>query len=375
MRPTVHLLGPSPHSSSTVRFEVDAFAAKCRRLASMLTRTGYDVRLYYGPENTADVAEHIALVTADEQERWFPGFDPTRAVFNSFDRDTTPWRTFNERAIVEVRRRARPGDILGCTMGRCHESVATALVDLGLFVVETGVGYPGVFAPYRVFESYAWAHHMAGQFGTTYNLRFFDTVIPNSYDAGEFPKGNGEGGFQLFMGRIQHDKGLSIAVEATRVAGIPLKIAGPGGTWEGNHLRAPGVDVSGSHIEYLGVLDPTRRAEMMGAAAAVWTPTTYLEPFGSVATEAMSCGTPVIASDWGAFTETVIDNVTGYRCRTLREFVRAARNVGTLDRDAIREYAGRFSTEVTRHQYDRYFRSLATLNNAGWYDLSDLELQ
>jgi glycosyltransferase involved in cell wall biosynthesis len=82
----------------------------------------------------------------------------------------------------------------------------------------------------------------------------------------------------------------------------------------------------------------------------------------------MSCGTPVITTDWGAFTETVQQGKTGFRCNTLAEFVQAAQDAEALDRNAIREYAiSRYSTDVVRHQYDAYFKRLATLQGKGWY--------
>jgi len=357
----VHLVAPSPHSETTRRFEVDAFAAKCRRLASMLTRTGYEVILYGGPENEAQVAEHVPLVTREEQEGWFPGFDPLVDVFNAFDATSEPWRVYNGRAIAAIRERAEKGDILGLTMGLAHKPIADALE--GLYVVETGIGYPGVFAPFRVYESQAWAHHLSD------DVRFFDTVIPNSYDPGDFPAGTGKGGYHLFMGRFIRRKGIQIAVEATARLGVPLVMAGPGLVSRSDHTFS-GVDVTvkGDHLTHVGSVGPEERARLMGEAAVFWCPTIYLEPFGSVAPEAMSTGTPVISTDWGAFTETVSHGLSGFRCRTLAEFVAAGKLAPQLDRERIRGYAlARYSTEVTRHQYDAYFRRLRTLEGEGWY--------
>ena len=79
-------------------------------------------------------------------------------------------------------------------------------------------------------------------------------------------------------------------------------------------------------------------------------------------------GTPVITTDWGAFTETVVDGVTGFRCRTFGEFVEAVELAPTLDRKAIRERAlTTYSLEAITPRYERYFRRLADLWGDGWY--------
>lgn len=364
---TIHLVAPSPHSETTHRFDVDAFAAKCRRLATMLTDQGYNVILYgAGDKTDSRVGEYVPLVSSAEQTEWFDGFDPMVSVWNTWD--GRHFEEYNRRAIKAIQGRWEPDyhDILGLTMGVAHKPIADAFPANLMPVVETGIGYPGVFAPYRVFESYAWAHYLAEKpIGMT---RFFDAVIPNSYDAEEFPEGNGQGGYHLFIGRFNRNKGVEIAVEATERLGVKLIMAGPGVTAiEGNRICGNDVEVYGDHIEHIGSVTGETKARLMGEAAAVWAPTTYLEPFGSVVTEAMTTGTPVITTDWGAFTETVQPGV-GFRCRTLAEFVEAGRRAKDLDRHAIRQYAlSRYSTKVCGPLYASYLAKIETLWGEGWY--------
>jgi glycosyltransferase involved in cell wall biosynthesis len=99
-----------------------------------------------------------------------------------------------------------------------------------------------------------------------------------------------------------------------------------------------GVGTPPTYGEYLGPVG-LERAELYQNAKAVFVPTTYVEPYGTVNVEAQMCGTPVITTDWGAFTETVIDGVTGYRCRTFGEFVQASIDAPKLDRNVIRQRA------------------------------------
>jgi len=120
--------------------------------------------------------------------------------------------------------------------------------------------------------------------------------------------------------------------------------------------------------EYLGVVGPELRGELMANASAFWCPTIYVEPFANVHVEAMACGTPIICTDWGVFTETVKQGETGFRCRTFQEFLDAVEDVKKLDPWRIRKYAlDNFSLEAIAPRYDQYFRRLLDLWGDGWY--------
>lgn len=361
----VHLVS-LPHTETTKAYSWCAFTEKNRKLAGMLHSLGYDVRLYAGEVNEAPCTEHVQLISRAEQAAMFGDYDWSRDVYN--DWSGPAWDLFNGRAIEAIRERMEPGDILAMSMGYSQRSIAEALPDL--WPVEVGIGYLGTWAPYRVFESYAWMHYVTGKRELTDDIRYFDAVIPNSFEAADFPAGKG-GDYALFVGRFIRRKGVQIAVEMTERLGIPLVMAGQGVTDRGsNWLQGIDIRVTGDHLSHVGVVGPEERARLMGGARFVVAPSIYLEPFCGVAVEAMMCGTPVVTTDWGAFTETVQQGVTGYRCRTLAEFMDAGRRVGDLDRKAIRTYAhGRYSTDVVRHQYDAFFRRLATLRGKGWYEM------
>jgi glycosyltransferase involved in cell wall biosynthesis len=123
------------------------------------------------------------------------------------------------------------------------------------------------------------------------------------------------------------------------------------------------------HVEVVGYLEPEARDDMLRGARALLAPTHYNEPFGGVTIEALLCGTPIITSDWGAFAENNLHGVTGYRCRTIEQFVWAANNIGKISRAKCRQWAAKnFSLERIGAMYEEYFTSLLTLyTGKGFY--------
>jgi glycosyltransferase involved in cell wall biosynthesis len=260
--------------------------------------------------------------------------------------------TFNARAADAIRWRMRPDDLILLTAGTAQRAIAAAVPELKS--VEFSIGYAGTFARYRVFMSYAWMHTVygarTGGEGSRSDGLFDDEVIPGFHDAQQFPFQPHKEAYFLFMGRLIERKGIGIAADVAQAKRRPLVIAG-----EGPDRPAYG--------RYFGVVGPKFRGELMGRAAAVLMPTTYVEPFGNVAVEAMMCGTPVITTDWGAFPETVVQGVTGFRCRSFRQFLEAADAVSTLDPQRIRDHAlAHYSLEAVAPRYEAYFERIAQ----GW---------
>lgn len=352
-----HVVG-LPHTVVDKAWSNDAYNIKTYRFSQMLHQRGHEVFLYAAQASTAPCTELVECISRDEQRELIGIEGPEDNLKADFDVTKPYWRLMDGRAIDGIKARAKPQDYLCLIAGRCQEPVARALPNL--MAVEYGIGYGGCFAPYRVFESYAWMHTVYGaQTGGDPHKadgRYYDAVIPNYYDPADFPFSASKDDYYLFIGRLIERKGWRVAQEVCQRLGARLVVAGQG-TFDG-------------YGEYVGLVGPDERGKLMSRARAIFVPTQYVEPFGGVHAEAMLCGTPVICTDWGVFPETIVNGVNGYRCRTLQQFLDAAATVGSLDPAKIHFMArDRFSLEAVAPQYEAYFGRLSTLFGAGWYEV------
>lgn len=344
-----------PHTQVTKEFSGCAYTEKVRRFCIMMTNLGHEVYLYAGEQVEAPVTK---LITCISEERRAQAVGNSHYTQASFDTNALHWRIFNTNVIRLMQRDLEPQDFICLIGGTAHKEIADKYPNH--LSVEFGVGYGGVFSKYRVFESYAWMHSIYAGWKnpTTVDGQFFDTVIPGYLEPEMFPLGDGDGDYYLYIGRMIERKGYNIAQEVCQRLGKRLILAGPG--------EAKGYG------EFVGSVGPEQRAELMGGAIAIFAPTLYIEPFGNVVIESQACGTPTITTDWGAFTETNINGFTGYRCRTLKDFIEAAEKVKTLDRAKIRQHTiENYSLDVIAKRYEDYFLRLSTLWEDGWYQLEE----
>jgi glycosyltransferase involved in cell wall biosynthesis len=194
----------------------------------------------------------------------------------------------------------------------------------------------------RVDRFLANSQYVAGRIRRYYNRG--STVVYPPVDV-EFyrPPHSGhmpEGGFLIVSALVPY-KRVDVAIEACRLAGVPLTIVGRGP--EEARLRGQ----AGPDVTFLGWRTDEEIRDLYGRSAAVLLP--GIEDFGMVPVEAQACGAPVVALRTGGASETVIDGVTGVlvddgSAEGFAEGLGRVRRL-RLDRAAIRANAERFSRQ------------------------------
>lgn len=368
----LHVVG-LPHTQTTHKYLHCAYTQKILKFCDMMTDEGHEVILYAGEQNEARCAEHVVLASDEWREAVFGPWDEN-GLFSNIDwnPDLDYWKQWNSRAISEIAARSEPQDMLCLVMGWSQAPIARVL--RSLLPVEWAIGYEGIVPDfYHIFESYAWMHTVYGQLRIG-DGRAFDAVIPNFFDPSDFalphaPWPEPEESYLLFIGRLTLRKAPHAAAQIAERCGIKIKVAGPGAIdVQPGRIDCGEILIEGDHVEYVGPVGLEERARLMHGALATIVPTQYVEPFGGVAVESMMCGTPVVASDWGAFTEMVIPEVSGYRYHTLAEAAHAVERAISLDRDGVKAFAeSNYSLAAVGPQFTRTFERLSTLYSKGWY--------
>ena len=176
-----------------------------------------------------------------------------------------------------------------------------------------------------------------------------------------YVKGNGDGGYLAFLGRISPEKRVDRAIEIARRVGIPLHIAAKVDEADKSYFESKICPlIQGTDIEFIGEIGEHEKRDFLGKARALLFPIDWPEPFGIVMIEAMACGTPVIAFHGGSVAEVIEDGVTGFVVNSVDEAVEAANNLDLIDRSVCRShFLRRFSASRMCHNYVRAYQQLA----------------
>ncbi len=193
----------------------------------------------------------------------------------------------------------------------------------------------------RVDRYVAISHYVAGRIRGYYNREA--TVIYPPVDTEYFhPDFASPERFALVVSALVPYKRIDVAIEACRLAGVPLKVVGEGP--ERARLERAASD-AGSGAQVLGRRSNEEIRELYRRAAVTLLPGE--EDFGIVPLEAQACGRPVVAFARGGAGETVIPGETGTLVAETTAPAFAEAIAATLEQRfdpvAIRAHAERFS--------------------------------
>lgn len=373
----VHALA-LPHTITRKDFTICAFTQKVLSFCEMFHKLGIHV-IHYGHQDSEVMCdEHVTVITRDLYNSCIDETILKTKGYEGMESKCDPLNAaFIVNCIQEIGKRKQPGDIILEFWGGWQKQISDAHPDL--FDCEVSIGYPHAHAKYRVYESYAMMHMhstaAASGDASNENNNPYHVVIPSGFKLENFEFKREKQDYFIMCGRLGWGKGVHIAARVCDIVGAKLILMG---TTHGPQTCKFG-DTWPHNVEYIGYADIETRKHYMSNAKALFCPTLYTEPFGYVAIEAQLSGTPVITVDRGGFTETVLHGITGYRCRTLDEFIWATKNIDKINPEDCRYWAEKnYSQERVGRMYLEYFKSLKNIHEStGWYtvDPNRLDLE
>jgi glycosyltransferase involved in cell wall biosynthesis len=183
-------------------------------------------------------------------------------------------------------------------------------------------------------------------------------TVHNAIDVADFPYQGDKEDYVLFLGRMNHDKGVHLAIEAARAANRRLLIAAkceeqPEQEYFEEYVE-PGL---GNGIEFIGEADAARKRDLLRNARCLLLPLLWEEPFGLVMVEALACGTPVVALRRGSAPEVVVDGITGLLCDDPEDLPAALADIDRIDpAECRRDAERRFDLPVMAQRYEQVYR-------------------
>jgi glycosyltransferase involved in cell wall biosynthesis len=192
-------------------------------------------------------------------------------------------------------------------------------------------------------------------------------VVRNGIEVQQFPLAERKQSHLLWLGRICQEKGAHLAIQAARLAGLPLILAGqvyPFSYHQQYFQReiAPHLDNGFPGVRLAEAPTVAQKARLLSNARAVLVPSLAEETSSLVAMEAAACGTPVIAIRRGALPEVVRHGITGFLVDSVEEMAPAVGRLDQIQPANCRRHAEQnFSAARMADNYEQlYGRVLST---------------
>ncbi len=185
-------------------------------------------------------------------------------------------------------------------------------------------------------------------------------VVYNATDTNEYKFSGDKGDYFFFIGNINRNKGPDIAIKVAKKLRKRLIMAA-----KVDKKYMPFFDssvkpfVDGKRVVLYSTISMRKKLSLYQHAKCVLFPIRWEEPFGLVMTEAMSCGTPVIAMNRGSVPEVIKHGETGFIADNYREFLSYAKRADEIDPKKCRRWVERkFSVRVMAEGYERAYKEI-----------------
>lgn len=184
-------------------------------------------------------------------------------------------------------------------------------------------------------------------------------VVPNGIALGEWPFVSDPAHDRaVWMGRLVPEKGPELAIDACRLLGLDLVLAGP--VADPSHYDTVVRPRLGAGIDHVGHLSNPELADLVGNSRVLVATPRWDEPYGLVVAEALACGTPVAALGRGAIPD-LLTPLTGALSATERsaDLAAAITTARRLDRRAGRRWAEQHASVAAMvDAYERVYREM-----------------
>lgn len=217
---------------------------------------------------------------------------------------------------------------------------------------------------HKVFDRYPDTYYVPISKDQKSSAAFLKNVdyIYNGVPVDRFPFNANPKDYLLWLSKVTPQKGILEAIQAAKLAGMKLVVAGNIVGDENERFFKYEVQplIDGEQITYVGQADFEMKVKLFKNARALLCPFKRREPFGLVMTEAMACGTPVIGFRDGAIPEVVEHRVTGYVVDDVEQMADATKMIDAIDRKKCRERVeAKFSMTRMIDEYEAlYARTL-----------------
>ncbi len=190
----------------------------------------------------------------------------------------------------------------------------------------------------------------------------FTDIVYNGIDLKNFHLNLKPKDYLLVSGRIVPGKGIYEAIKIAQKTKNKLIIIGK--HTEDQYWQKKVKPFLGKNIKYQGVLPYPKVPKFYENAKALLFPIKWEEPFGLVMTEAMACGTPVIAFNRASVPEIIKNGKTGFIVKNIKEAADAVKKIDQIDRKECRKWVEeKFGLEKMVDEYEKVFFRILKLKN------------